>query len=127
MVGNRSRARGQLEAEVLRVMWAAEEPLSVKDIQQRVPGIRPAYTTMFTVLERLRDKGSVIRVEEDRRAARFASARSESEHASREMLEALSGVSDTSATLLRFAGNLDDGQVELLRNALAKGNRHHDT
>jgi len=50
---------GPLEAEVMRVLWAAEEPLPVRGVleilsRRRKPAL--AYTTVMTVLSRLAEK-----------------------------------------------------------------------
>ncbi|MGQ0803275.1 MAG: BlaI/MecI/CopY family transcriptional regulator [Actinomycetota bacterium] len=50
---------GPLEAEVMRVLWEAREPLAVRTVlealnRQRTPAL--AYTTVMTVLSRLADK-----------------------------------------------------------------------
>jgi len=53
---------GELEARVLEVLWASNEPLSVRDVGaalRRRPAL--AYTTVMTVLDRLHDKGYVTR------------------------------------------------------------------
>lgn len=118
MSGQRSRARGELEADVLRVLWDATEPLTAKSIQEVFPGKTPAYTTILTALDRLRGKGDVVRVGEAQRGMRFAAARSESEHTGQNMLAELATSSDRSAALLTFAGSLDDRDLALLRRAL---------
>jgi predicted transcriptional regulator len=66
-----SRVLGPLEAEVMRVMWAAkvETPLSVRAVLEvlnrgREPQL--AYTTVMTVMSRLADK-EVLRRERDGR------------------------------------------------------------
>jgi predicted transcriptional regulator len=55
---------GPLEREVMRALWAAEEPLSVRAVletlnRRRRPKL--AYTTVMTVLSRLTDKEIVRR------------------------------------------------------------------
>jgi predicted transcriptional regulator len=54
-----SKVLGPLEAEVMRAMWAACEPLSVRAVLERlnagrVPAL--AYTTVMTVMARLAEK-----------------------------------------------------------------------
>lgn len=54
-----SKVLGSLEAEVMRVAWAAREPLSVRAVLARLnEGRRPAlaYTTVMTVMARLAEK-----------------------------------------------------------------------
>jgi predicted transcriptional regulator len=50
---------GPLEAEVMRVLWRAREPLTVRAVLERLNRRRRqplAYTTVMTVLARLADK-----------------------------------------------------------------------
>ena len=72
MPGTRTRARGELELVVLRLLWAADEPLTAREIQDRFPGRVPASTTILTALDRLRAKGDVTRVGHEQRGIRFA-------------------------------------------------------
>jgi predicted transcriptional regulator len=54
-----SKVLGPLEAEVMRVAWAAAEPLSVRMVLERLnEGRTPAlaYTTVMTVMARLAEK-----------------------------------------------------------------------
>ncbi|OJX65514.1 MAG: CopY family transcriptional regulator [Micrococcales bacterium 73-13] len=117
----RTRARGELEGGILRILWDAETPLSAKEIQEAFDGHTPAYTTVMTSLERLQKKGQVIRSGDSPRKVRFEAARTEHEHASEAMLSALDGAANREAALLRFAGNLDAQDMEVLR--LAMGGR----
>lgn len=121
MAGERTRERGELEGEVLRILWAAAQPLGARDIQARFTGHIPAYTTLMTALERLQNKGDVVRVDDGTRRVRFQAARSGDEHVGRSMLTALSRAEDRRAALLQFAGNLDEHDLDLLRCALSQG------
>ncbi|TKJ96832.1 CopY family transcriptional regulator [Plantibacter flavus] len=124
MAGERLRGRGELENTVLRILWESDEALRVREIQERFPEKQPAITTLLTVLERLRLKGSVLREADGPKGNRFAASTSESGYAADAMLSALTGVGDRSAALVHFAGDLDDDDVELLRSALdAKARR----
>ncbi len=49
-------ARGELERQVMVLLWRAGEPLTVADVQEFL--VRDlAYTTVMTVLDRLAKKG----------------------------------------------------------------------
>lgn len=122
MAGERTRERGELEGEVMRILWDAAEPMSAGDIQALFTGHVPAYTTLMTALDRLQKKGEVIRSGSPRRA-RFRAARSGEEHVGLTMMTALDTAGDRQAALLQFAGNLAPEDVELLRNAIAGGSR----
>ncbi len=55
-------ALGDLEAAVLRQLWASKKPLSVRESQSKVAKTRPvAVTTVATILDRLYRKGVVSR------------------------------------------------------------------
>src|SRR5690625_2324038 len=118
MMRRRTRARGELEAELLQILWQSENSLSVKDIQQVISPPVPAYTTILTVLDRLVAKGRVTRVGDRPRGVRFAATTTESAHASEAMIKALAASRDVPATLLKFAGDLDPAHIDMLRKAL---------
>jgi predicted transcriptional regulator len=114
------RVRGELEAEVLRLLRAADAPLTAKQLQATFGAEPPAVTTVLTVLDRLRRKGLVER-SDARTNITFTAVQSESEHAVESMLQSLQAVSDTDdrqSVLLRFAGDLDHADAELLAQAL---------
>jgi predicted transcriptional regulator len=51
----------RLELQVLEALWALEKA-SIREIQERFPEPRPAYTTIQTTVYRLESKGAVRRV-----------------------------------------------------------------
>jgi predicted transcriptional regulator len=60
---------GPLEAEVMDVLWSADEPMSVRDVLAQLNRSRSeplAYTTAMTVLARLADKEILARVRDGR-------------------------------------------------------------
>jgi len=111
------RESGRLEAEVLQVLWKVDAALTAAEVRAALEPI-PALTTVLTVLDRLAEKGAVRRDGEALRGIRFRAARSEQEHRSTAMAELLDASSDRVGTLLRFAGSLDDEELEVLRRAL---------
>lgn len=114
----RTRARGELEAAVMAALWARQDPSTAREISEQLPGRKPAYTTLLTVLERLCQKGHVARVGDAPRGVRFRPVKTEAEHASSAMLATLGETSNRSAALLNFAGNLAADDVDLLQRAL---------
>ncbi len=118
MAGERTRERGELESQIMRVLWENDEPLSGREIQTLLEGKQPAYTTLLTVLTRLETKGLVLRSGPSPRRMRFAPTRSGGEQASLRMADALDEATDREAALLRFAGSLGPDDVELLRQAI---------
>jgi predicted transcriptional regulator len=51
----------RLELQILEVLWALEKA-SIREIQEKFPEPRPAYTTIQTTVYRLETKGAVRRV-----------------------------------------------------------------
>jgi predicted transcriptional regulator len=115
------RAKGELRTAVLRILWAADQPLTAKEIRAAFgpDETMPAITTLLTVLDRLGSSGLVDRAPTDIGESVFSASAPESEYTADAMLSALMNADDTSAALLRFAGELDDGHLEILRSALA--------
>ena len=118
MAGKRSREPGELEAQVLRILRGFDGPVGARAVQDLFEEPRPAYTSLLTILDRLRVKGLVERVETSPRKVAFVAVQSTEEHATDLMLGVLDDVDDRRAVLLRFAGNLDDADVAFLRDAL---------
>jgi len=58
---------GGLEAELMDLLWAADEPLGVRELADLLHGPPRAYTTLVTVLTRLVGKGLVERAGDGRR------------------------------------------------------------
>lgn len=59
-----TRERGPLETEVMRVIWGAKAPITVREVLTQLNDNRSeplAYTTAMTVLARLADKGVLTR------------------------------------------------------------------
>lgn len=61
---NGNHGFGPLESEVMRVVWAAEGPVSVREVVEALNGGRAeplAYTTVMTVMNRLAGKEALVR------------------------------------------------------------------
>lgn len=115
---DRMRGFGHLERDVMRAIWHAPRPVTGREIADGMTthaGL--AYTTVITVIERLREKGYLER-RRDGRAYRYHALISEEEHASALMEQVLDDADDRSGALLRFAGRLDPEEAEALRIAL---------
>lgn len=66
---NRKGPLGPLESEVMEIMWAKGEPLTVRALLQRINRDRGqplAYTTVMTVMARLVEKDVLARRREGR-------------------------------------------------------------
>ncbi|WP_410596077.1 BlaI/MecI/CopY family transcriptional regulator [Amycolatopsis sp. lyj-23] len=113
------RAPGTLEAEVLAVLWNAEEPLSPADVQAQLEDDL-AYTTVVTILTRLHDKGVAMR-EKHGRSFRYHAVDDEAGLAARKMTKVLDGEPDRGSVLARFVTQLSETDEEVLRALLRGG------
>lgn len=110
------RGHGDLEAMVLRCVWAADKPLSPGEVRDAIEA-DVAYTTAMTVLTRLWEKGLLTR-EKDGRAFRYRAAIGEAAHAANRMEAALGDVSDREQALTQFVGSLPPEDVAALRRLI---------
>lgn len=117
------RSFGDLEAAIMDQVWAADHPLRVREILERLQPERPlAYTTVLTVTEILHRKGWLERAK-DGRAFRYWPTASRAEYAAGLMNEALAEGDDRTATLLRFTEQLTAAEVDDLRRVLRDAGR----
>ncbi|MDE3207192.1 MAG: BlaI/MecI/CopY family transcriptional regulator [Acidobacteriota bacterium] len=110
------RGSGELEAEVLAALWAADEPLTPEGLRGRL-GSELAYTTVTTILSRLHEKGAVGREPHGRGYCYFPLLDQQGLTA-RRMRALLDGQSDQAGVLSRFVDTLDAATVAALRRAL---------
>jgi predicted transcriptional regulator len=116
---------GELEARLMAILWARGNPTTVRELLEELKADRPiAYTTVITVVERLRAKGWVTR-ERSGRAYCYTPTLAEHEFSAHLMGQVLQGSSDRSAALLSFAGQLDPEEARALRAALEASPRDH--
>ncbi|MCU1689200.1 MAG: transcriptional repressor, CopY family [Pseudonocardiales bacterium] len=117
MAGKR-REPGELESEILAVMWAAAAPLTPGEIAERLDGSL-AHTTVQTILSRLLAKGAVIR-ESAGRAHAYTPVLNEAGLAARRMRAMLDRGEDREAVLNEFVDVLtpedEDTLTRLLRS-----------
>ncbi|MFI8993361.1 BlaI/MecI/CopY family transcriptional regulator [Streptomyces sp. NPDC053542] len=112
------RPFGELESDIMRVVWASEEPLSIQRITDALNEERSlAYTTVMTVTERLRTKGWLGRTKQGR-SYRYWALRSADDYTAELMEQALESSTDRATALLHFAGRLDAAEAAALRRAL---------
>lgn len=112
------RTFGELEERIMATIWAGSTPVTVRDIVDELAARRPvAYTTVITVVERLRAKGWLSR-ERDGRSYKYYATRSRHEYVADLMGAVLDESDDRSAALLSFAGQLDPDDAVSLRRAL---------
>lgn len=113
-----TRHRGELEAEIMDVLWSSPTPLTAKDIQSRFQSQVPAITTIITVLDRMRIKGIVAREATGGRSHVFSASHSREDRVAHIMSEALASADDQTAALMLFAGSLSEQDREFLGRAL---------
>lgn len=112
------RARGELESGVLAALWAADEPLTARQVLERLPG-GLAYTTVLTILSRLHDKGMLVRQPAGRGYA-YAPVRDEASDTAVRMHGLLERGSDREAVLTRFVNELSPEDEQLLHRLLGE-------
>ena len=119
------RRLGELEAQVMDVLWRATEPLSVRTVLEALPPEREfAYTTVLSVLDNLHKKGWVRR-ELSGRAYLYRAAASREEYTARLMAAAMDPGSDRQAVFAHLVEQISDDELDALRAAVrgARGSR----
>lgn len=110
-------ALGDLEAQVMRRIWARGQPVTVRDIVGDLQRERPiAYTTVMTVMDNLRKKGW-LRRQADGRAYRYETVVTGEEYSAGVMRQALAASSDRPAVLMQFIGDLSADEAAALEEA----------
>lgn len=116
------RGFGELEQQVLSVLWAADAALIAREVQGRLDD-PPAYTTVTTILDRLHQKGVVKRTTRGRAFA-YTALVSESVDTARRVRSLLSNGHDRTAVLQGFVDVLNDGDADELQRLLRAARRH---
>jgi len=108
------RRSGELEADVLGVLWASDVPLTPNQVQEKLD--RPlAYTTVATILVRLAEKGMVERTRTGRGYS-YRPVIKEAEHVTEEIRRLLSRSDDHTVALRGLVESLSpEDESELLR------------
>ena len=116
------RRLGDLERRVMDVLWDSEtKPLTGREVADQLPD--RAYTTVLTILERLRRKNLVER-STDGRTHRFAAADTREAYRTELMIDALGEpTTNRNAVLVRFAESVSPDEAEVLRRALGAATR----
>ncbi len=113
------RSFGELEAAIMDVVWAAERPLLVREVLDRLRRTpEPAYTTVQTVMDILHRKGWLTR-SRDGRAYRYEPAASREDYTAGLIGAVLAATPDRAATLVRLVETMDASEVATLREALS--------
>lgn len=111
---------GELEAEVMDLLWRRGEPVLVRDVmvELNTSRLQPlAYTTVQTVLDNLHRKRAVTRSRAGR-AFLYRSAGTREQYSAALIAEAISGSDDRLGALLHYFGELSESERARLRQAL---------
>ena len=110
--------RGELENQVLDVVWGTEAPVTPRQVHDELSkGRKLAYTTTMTILVRLCKKGLLER-EPAGRAFAYRPRVSRDQRAAERMNDALTSAGDASLALTHFVESLPAEQADELRTVL---------
>ena len=111
--------RGELEAQIMDVIWDAPGPLTPQEVQASVSSPRRplAYNTVTTVLVRLWDKGMLERTPVGRAFA-YRPIASRDEWAAQRMREVLDTSGDPASALQHFVESISAREATELRKIL---------
>jgi predicted transcriptional regulator len=104
------RRIGDLENEILDVLWSTGTALSGREILERLENGPRAYTTVMTVLGRLVDKSLVERVEEGK-VFLYRAAGDVDELTAQAIHSLLSATTHPKVALAHFVDGLDDPEL----------------
>lgn len=110
------RAAGELEAQILGVLWAEGTDMGAPDILERLGGDM-AYTTVAKVLDRLHAKGQVGRTRTGR-SYRYTPIGAESNWVAGQIKRLLGHGGNRSAVLQGFVDGLNPADTEALAKLL---------
>ncbi len=114
------RPFGELESAVMDRLWAAERPLSVREVLEELRGERSlAYTTVMTVMDNLHRKGWLTR-QMVGRAYLYRPTASREAYAAGLMAQAFNQAGDPTATLVHFIEAMSPDEAAALRRALGE-------
>ncbi|WP_046470301.1 BlaI/MecI/CopY family transcriptional regulator [Allosalinactinospora lopnorensis] len=114
---------GELEAAIMRSVWASDAPMRVRDVLDDLRRDRDiAFTTVQTVMEILYRKGWLQRTKQGR-AYYYWAAASQEDYITGLVEEALETAPDQAAILSRLVSRLPSDEVAGLREALDEAKR----
>jgi predicted transcriptional regulator len=115
---------GELEQAIMDVVWAADRPLTGREVVDQLAQSRPVvYTTVLTVMDRLARKG-ILDKQPAGRAHTYRAVQSREAYTAQRMAGLLGASGNPAAVLLRFVEQLPADQADKLRAALRT--RRHD-
>ncbi|MFI5531330.1 BlaI/MecI/CopY family transcriptional regulator [Kitasatospora sp. NPDC051853] len=111
------RPHGELVGKVLTALWAADQPLTPRQVRSAV-GPELARTTVATILARLHEQGKVVRSRAADRGFAYAAADDAAGLAAGRMRRELDREPQRGLVLERFVSSLPAEDGELLRRLL---------
>ncbi|WP_436789692.1 BlaI/MecI/CopY family transcriptional regulator [Yinghuangia sp. YIM S10712] len=112
------RGPGELEGEVLALLWTSGGARTATWVQGRLDG-GLAYSTVVTIMSRLYDKGLLTRTRDGRSYA-YEPVSDEAGIAARRMRQVLDQENDRAAVLASFVSDLSDEDERTLRELLRR-------
>jgi len=112
------RSDGELEREIMQVLWAQQVPMPPSEVRAHTRGDL-AYTSVATVLIRLWEKG-LVRRHQSGRAYAYEPAISREEWYSNKLNAVLAEAPNHRDLLAGFVGRLSKRDLVELRNLLAE-------
>lgn len=117
------RAMGQLEAEILAILWTEGEWMTPRAVLERLDSDPPVvYSTAMTILRRLWKKNTLERRPVGK-AYEYRPLKDEGEQTADRMAELLAAARDPDAALAHFLGTLDARHRRHLRSILDEKRR----
>jgi predicted transcriptional regulator len=103
------------------VLWdSAKGPMSGREVAEQLPD--RAYTTVLTILERLRRK-ELVRRRTQGRVHDFEAADTREAYVAELMIDAMGAAGNRGAVLARFAQSVSPAEARALQEALSKAKR----
>jgi predicted transcriptional regulator len=116
-------ADGELEALILDVLWSTDGAWTPGSVHEALSGTHDVgYSTVTTILSRLRDKGLLDRTKVGRAYA-YRPVMSRADQTAARMQDLLATAGDPGVALTRFVDSLGPKGREQLRKALRSGSR----
>lgn len=106
---------GELEQQVMNLLWEAH-PRSVRQVMEVLPS-KPAYTTITTVMQNLKNK-NMVTPQRNGRFVFYLPLLSREEYVARQMHQALNTSHDRAASILHFVEDLSEDGLQMLRDYL---------
>lgn len=112
------RQFGELEAQVMDRVWRHNRPVLVRDVLYELNTDRDlAYTTVLTVMEKLRRKGW-LRRQRIGRAYAYEAVNSRESYTAQLMCDALATSDNQTVSFVHFLEQLSQEEAQALRTAL---------